>query len=331
MKALLWGFIMIDMQGWYKKGKANASLLFFVKQCKILRILNMNPNLKILDGKVVRDSRAKSLKEKISKMAVKPKLVIIQIGSLPESDAYIRQKKKFGETIGALVELKNFPENVGKEEIISVIRKLNSDASVSGIIVQLPLPENLDKNEIINFIDPLKDVDGLTSASLKLLWENKKGGYIPATAKAIVSILDYYEIPIKGKRIVVVGRSSLVGKPALLTLLNRDATVTLCHSQTKNLPETTKQAEILIVAIGKPNFIGKDCVSNGQVVIDVGINLIAGTKLEEEIPGKKFVGDVDFEAVKDIVSAISPVPGGVGPMTVLSLFENLTEAHERLN
>ena|SRR3989344_3173982 len=298
----------------------------------------------ILDGKVVRDKIAKELSSQISKLNTKPKLTIIQVGDLPESNAYIRQKILFGEKIGAIVQHKKLTENTSQKDLLTIISELNSDSDVTGIIVQLPIPDKLDKDQIINKIDPIKDVDGQTATNLKLLLENKKGGYIPATTKGILTLLNYYRIPVHGQNITVVGRSSLVGKPTALALVNLDATVTICHSSTKKLPEKTKNADILIVAAGKPNLITKNHVSQNQTVIDVGINAVnqnhlrgvgsftsevKSNKPESELPSTRLVGDVDFAEVSKIVAAISPVPGGIGPMTVASLFENLLEAYNK--
>lgn len=295
----------------------------------------------ILDGKIVRDKIAQKLKTQISfsrengtKLRSQPKLVIIQIGNLPQSNTYIAQKIKFGQKIGAIVEHTKFPENVGQQELISKLYSLNASPIVHGIIVQLPIPDHLDKDELINTIDPLKDIDGQTSTNLKMLWGNKEG-YIPATTKGILTLLDYYKIPIEAKKVVVVGRSSLVGKPTALALLNSDATVTIAHSKTKNLKVITKSADILIVAVGKPKLITKDYVTKGQTIIDVGINVIEGPKLtskakpENEPLTSRLTGDVDFDQVSKVVKAISPVPGGCGPMTVASLFENLLTAYKR--
>jgi len=281
---------------------------------------------KILDGRVVRNKIAQKLKTLNSKLKTRPKLVIIQVGDLPQSNTYIRQKILFGQKIGAVVNHVKLDKNVGEQKLRTMISKLNTDPSVNGIIIQMPIPKHLDRDKIIDAIVPEKDVDGLTSTNLKLLWEDRQEGYTPATTAGILTLLRYHNIAIAGKHVVVVGRSSLVGKPTTLAFLNRDATVTVCHSQTKNLKAETNKADILIVAVGKPNLITKDHVSRGQVVIDVGINIA-----EVEPPQKKLVGDVDFEKVSKIVAAITPVPGGVGPMTVASLFENLLEAFTRQN
>ena len=281
---------------------------------------------KILDGRVVRNKIAQKLKTLNSKLKTRPKLVIIQVGDLPQSNTYIRQKILFGQKIGAVVNHVKLDKNVGEQKLRTMISKLNTDPSVNGIIIQMPIPKHLDRDKIIDAIVPEKDVDGLTSTNLKLLWEDRQEGYTPATTAGILTLLRYHNIAIAGKHVVVVGRSSLVGKPTALAFLNRDATVTVCHSQTENLKAETKKADILVVAVGKPNLITKDHVSRGQVVIDVGINIA-----EVEPPQKKLVGDVDFEKVSKIVAAITPVPGGIGPMTVASLFENLLEAFTRQN
>ena len=272
---------------------------------------------KILDGRLVRDFFATELKERIDTLKDKPNLAIIQVGDRIESNSYINQKKLFAEKIGALTKHIKFSEDESEENICLEIEKLNKDSSVHGIIVQLPLPKHIDKNILIQTIDPVKYVDGLTSVNTKLLWSNQKG-HVPATARGIISLVDYYDIPIAGKRVVVVGRSDLVGKPVALSFLNRDATVTICHHKTSDIMSETKQADILVVATGHPSLITKDFVKEGQVVLDVGITLNKD---------KKLVGDVDFGEVSKIVYAISPVPGGVGPMTVVSLFQNLLDAY----
>lgn len=295
--------------------------------------------MKILDGKLVNSKIAEKLKVQISKLETKPKLVIVQVGNLPESNSYIARKEAFGEKIGAAVDHKRFDEKITQKELISQLSTLSSQLNIHGIIVQLPIPKHLNTDKVIDAISFKKDVDGLTSISLKLLWENNPVGCIPATTKGIISLLNYYKIPIVGKKVVVVGRSFSVGKPTALAFLNRDATVSICHKHTKNLKQETKNADILVVATGKPNLIGKKHVSKDQIVIDVGINVINNkrpssvktleSKPESEPSGRKLVGDVNFESVSKIVSAISPVPGGVGPMTVASLFENLLKVYKQ--
>lgn len=283
----------------------------------------------LLDGRKVRDDIRETLREKVEAFSSKPKLVIIQIGKNEESAAYIKQKKAFGESIGALVEHAQLPADISEVDVLSTIQRLNKDSTAHGVIVQMPIPAQLDKDIIADAIAPEKDVDGLGSANIKLLWENRKGGFMPATTKGILSLLAYYKIPVSGKRVVVIGRSFLVGKPTAHALLNADATVTIAHSKTKDLSEITRAADIVVVAAGKPHFIQRDDIRKGQIIIDVGITAVTGEKMDDEVPETTIAGDVHFDDVKDIVGAISPVPGGVGPMTVASLFQNLVSAYER--
>jgi len=272
---------------------------------------------KILDGRIVRDKIANKLKTLNSKLKTKPKLVIIQVGDLTESNVYIGRKVKFGEKVGAIVDHKKYPKDITQSKLITHISSLNTNSSVTGIIVQMPLPKHIDKDEIIDSIDPAKDVDGLTSRNLKLLWEAKGEGFVPATTKGVISLLDEYKIAISGKHVVVVGRSFLVGKPTFLAFLNHNATVTVCHRHTKDLAQHTKSADILVVAAGKPNLINKEHVHKNQVVIDVGINAVQNEVSprghNEERPRSTLVGDVNFAEVSKIVKALSPVPGGAGP------------------
>lgn len=272
---------------------------------------------KILDGQKLRDQLVPQLIKKIRKTAYKPKLVIIQIGNLKESNSYIKKKKTFGRKLGALVVHKQYSENVSEKEIISDISIYNLDSSVHGIMIQLPIPKALNSNQIIEAIDQRKDVDGLTAKNTKLLFDNTEA-FIPATTQGIITLLQHNKINLAGKRVVVVGESTLVGRPTTLALLNRKATVTVCHIHTKNLEEETRRADILIVATGQPHLITSNHVSKNQIVIDVGI-----TVTEK----KKIVGDVDYKRVENLVGAITPVPGGVGPMTVFSLFENLIKSY----
>jgi methylenetetrahydrofolate dehydrogenase (NADP+)/methenyltetrahydrofolate cyclohydrolase len=268
---------------------------------------------KILDGRKLSDRLAIKLAKKVSSRKIKPKLVIVQIGDLRESNSYIKKKKDFAHKIGVPVVHKKYPESTPENKVISDISKYNLDSHIHGIIVQLPLPKKFNTSEIIEAIDERKDVDGLTAKNTKLLFDDNEG-FIPATTRGIITLLEHYKIKLAGKRVVIVGESALVGRPMILAFLNRKATVTVCHTRTKDLAEETKRADVLIVAIGKPHFITSKHVSKNQIVIDVGITV---TK------DKKVSGDVDYEKVKNIVSAITPVPGGVGPMTVYSLFENL--------
>jgi methylenetetrahydrofolate dehydrogenase (NADP+)/methenyltetrahydrofolate cyclohydrolase len=273
----------------------------------------------VLDGSALQKEKAEVLKERISKLNEKPHLTIIQVGSLPASISYIKRKIVFAEEIGATASVVNFTNDATTDEIHKTILNLNTDGSVHGIIVQLPLPDNIDQGRVINSIDINKDVDGITGENLwKLV--NRENSIVPATTKGIYTLLSENDIDVVGKIVVMVGDSLLVGRPTAMYFLNKGATVTVCHDKTKNLEEFTNKADILIVAVGKANLIGKGHVKDGQVVIDVGINKTDDGKL---------VGDVNFEEVKDLVSAISPVPGGVGPMTVSSLFENLVDIVEK--
>lgn len=289
----------------------------------------------ILDGKALRDEIAQQLKAEIEKLDQKPELVIFQVGDVAESNTYIEQKIKFGEKIGAIVTHTKLPADVMQAELKKQIQLANENASVTGIIVQLPIPDSLKKDEIIEAIDPKKDVDGQTARNIKLLVENE-AGFVPATTKGILTLLEHYKIPIAGKHAVVVGRSTLVGKPTALAFLNADATVTIAHRKTQDLAAVCKNADILVCAVGKVNLITKEHVKAGQVIVDVGINVIeskieASSQKPELETTRKLVGDVDFEGVKDIVAAISPVPGGAGPMTVASLFQNLLDAYKLQN
>ena len=288
--------------------------------------------MQLLDGKIVRDKIAEELKAEIAKLDQKPELVIFQVGAVAESNTYIGQKVKFGEKIGAIVTHTKLPSDVMQAELVQQIQLANENASVTGIIVQLPIPDTLDKDKIIEAIDPKKDVDGQTARNIKLLVENGDG-FVPATTKGVLTLLQHYKIPISGQNVVVVGRSTLVGKPTALAFLNADATVTIAHKKTQDLAAVCKTADILICAVGKVNLIGKEHVKEGQVIVDVGINVLdSGIETSDQEPKKRqLVGDVDFEAVKDIVFAISPVPGGAGPMTVASLFQNLMEAYKLQN
>jgi len=272
---------------------------------------------KILDGKKLSVSVALKLARKIKKLTIKPKLVIIQIGDLDESNTYIKNKKAFAEKIGAIAIHKKYPKTAKESRIISDIIKSNRDASVHGIMVQLPAPKHFDIERVLETISPKKDVDGLTSINTKHLFDNHEV-FIPATVKGVVCLLEEYKIKLTGTKIVIVGQSSLVGRPAMLALLNKGATVTMCHKDTKKLEGETRRADILITAVGRPKFITQKHVSKNQIVVDIGVNI---TK------NKKIIGDVNYEQVKKNVKAITPVPGGIGPMTVASLFQNLLKAY----
>jgi len=265
---------------------------------------------KILDGKIIRDEIIIKLKKEIESFRIKPTLAIIQVGDLEESNKYIKAKKSLAKKIGAEVRHVKFENTVSRNTLENEIETLNQDKTVHGIIVQLPLPNNLDIIQITNLVEPLKDVDGLTENS----------PFMPATARGVLTLLDYYNIDVEWEKVTIMGRSNLVGLPIRTALLERGAEVSVVHSKTEKPKEITRAANILIVAIGKPNLVDDIYVKSGQIVIDIGISSKDG----------KLVGDVNFDKVKDIVSAITPVPGGVGPLTVASLFENLVEAYKNM-
>jgi methylenetetrahydrofolate dehydrogenase (NADP+)/methenyltetrahydrofolate cyclohydrolase len=260
------------------------------------------------------------LKPKITKLD--PKLVVVQVGDDAGSSSYIKQKMKSAAEVGMRSEHCHLDSSLSFEDLLSKVAELNADPDVTGFIVQLPLPEHLQSHvpEIIRAIDPKKDVDGFGAYNLGKMFLSKDFEHLPpATPAGIVMLLEHYKIPVAGKHVVIVGRSNIVGKPLAIMMLNRDATVTVCHSKTKDLAAVTRQADILVAAIGKPKFITKDMVKTGAVIIDVGTSRVDG----------KLTGDVDFESVEKIASAITPVPGGVGPMTVASLIKNCVQAKER--
>ena len=274
----------------------------------------------ILDGKSIKNKIMDELRDEVVNLSIKPKLVVIQVGNNEASNVYIKQKNNMCNYIGYDFEHIKLESSVTTEMIIDVIDGLNNDGSVTGILVQLPLPLGIDTDMVVNRISPLKDVDGLTDLNNGMLFHNKDTLY-SCTPYGVMELLDRYNISVSGKNVVIVGRSDLVGKPMGVMMLNNDATVTICHSKTKNLSEYTKKAEILVVAVGRPNFITSDMVSEGTVVIDVGIS-----RLDNGL-----CGDVDFNSVKDKCSYITPVPGGVGPMTVAMLGKNILKAYKIQN
>ncbi len=278
----------------------------------------------ILDGKQTALRISEKLKEEIQgyiksgKRA--PRIDIILVGNDYASKMYVDMKYKKALDLGIEVNVHTYDENVQEDELIQLINDLNKDTNIDGVMVQLPLSKHINESNVLEKISPLKDVDGLTSINLGKLFKNDSTAIAPATAKGILELLKEYNIDIDGKTAVVIGRSDIVGLPTAALLQNENATVTVCHSHTQNLKEITKQADILIVGIGKPEYIDLEYIKEGSVVIDVGTN-----KKEEG----KLVGDVNFENVKDLVSYITPVPGGVGPMTIACLFSNLIEVYRK--
>ena len=272
-------------------------------------------NEKIIDGKKVSLERKEELKRKVNELETKLTLVVISVGDNEASKVYVKQKEKMALEVGYNFKNLHF-DMIETESLIKEIDKLNKDSNITGIIVQLPLPSNLDKDLILNAVSPLKDVDGLTNTNLLKLVKNEDC-LIPCTPNGVMNLLSYYKVDLVGKKIVIVGRSELVGLPLFHLLLHKNGTVTLCHSKTKNLKSYTKNADILIVAVGKKSLITKDMVKKNSIIIDVGINRVEG----------KISGDVASDCLENS-KLMTPVPGGVGPMTVISLMENVYKAYE---
>ena len=284
----------------------------------------MGKILKILNGKELALKLNLELKDKISSFiktsGINPKLAAVLVGDDPASKLYIKIKRKTCSEIGIVSILIDLDKNITKSKLLDEIEKLNKDKSVHGILLQLPLPRDLQPytSEFIEQIDPIKDVDGLHPINRGKLFDYNED-FVPCTPKGIITLLEHYNIEIQGKNVVIINRSNLVGKPLIFMLLKRNATVTVCHSYTKNLDGYTKKADILIVAVGKSKFITKEKVKKGVIIIDVGISRENG----------ELSGDVDFEGVFDKCSWITPNPGGVGPMTVSFLLQNTFNAYKK--
>ena len=276
----------------------------------------------LIDGKQISTDIKDELKETVARLkeqGIEGALAVIQVGADPASSVYVRNKKKACEYIGIRSVSYELPEETTEEELLGIIEKLNKDNTINGILCQLPVPAHMDENKIIRAIAPQKDVDGFHTQNVGALVVGQEG-FVSCTPAGVIQLLKRSDIAIEGKHCVVVGRSNIVGKPMALLMLQENATVTICHSRTKNLKEICKEADILIVAIGKPKFITADYVKEGATVIDVGIHRMEDGKL---------CGDVDFDQVEPHVSAITPVPGGVGPMTIAMLMNNCVESMKR--
>ena len=274
----------------------------------------------IINGKEVAQKVRENLKEEVSKLEVKPKLAVIMVGNDKASEVYVRNKSKACDEIGIGFEEFLLEENAQREELLNLIQELNLRKDIHGILLQSPIPKHLDIREAFNAIDYRKDVDGFHPINVGKL-SIGEDCFVSCTPAGVIKMLEEYNIEVEGKNAVVIGRSNIVGKPLVQCLLNRNATVTVCHSKTKNIEEIAKQADILIAALGKPKFVTANMVKEGAVVIDVGIN-----RNEEG----KLVGDVDFENVEPISSYITPVPGGAGPMTIAMLMTNVVKAAKKL-
>lgn len=272
----------------------------------------------IINGKEIAAEIRSELKEEVAALTAQgrtPGLAVVLVGDNPASQVYVRQKKKACHEIGIYSEEHRLPATITQEELLALIDRLNADPKIHGILVQLPLPDGLDENEVIERIDPKKDVDGFHPISVGRLSIGLEA-FVPCTPAGVLELVKRTGTAISGKKVVVLGRSNIVGKPAARLFLQENATVTICHSRTQNIEEECRQADILIVAVGRPKLVKKDWVKPGAVVIDVGINRVDG----------QIVGDVDFDEVKEVAGAITPVPGGVGPMTIAMLMKNTVGA-----
>ena len=272
-----------------------------------------------IDGKEVSAAVRESIKNEVAALkeqGITPGLAVIIVGNDPASRVYVNNKKKGCEQVGMNSFEYALPEETTTEELLELIEKLNKDASVHGILCQLPVPKHIDEDKVLNAISPDKDVDAFHPVNCgKVMTGDYR--FAPCTPAGMVEMLKHYNIDIAGKHCVIIGRSNIVGKPMAMLMLKHNATVSVCHSRTQNLSEITKQADILVAAVGVPNFVTADMVKDGAVVLDVGINRMADGKL---------CGDVDFDAVCEKTSYITPVPGGVGPMTITMLLKNTLEA-----
>ena len=271
----------------------------------------------LLDGKSVSKEIIENIKLKIDKLDKKIGFAVIWIGNDSASSIYVNNKIKKCESIGINTELYHLEETISEEYVLNLIDELNNRDDIFGILLQSPIPKHIDINKCFNKISPLKDIDGFSKISCGNLFLGSPT-FISCTPKGIMKLFDYYKIDLCGKNVCIINRSNIVGKPLFHLLIEKDATVTMCHSKTKNLLEHTKRADIIISAVGRPNFIKEDMIKEGVVVIDVGISRVDG----------KVVGDVDFEKVSKKASFITPVPGGVGPMTIAMVLENIVEGVE---
>ena len=272
--------------------------------------------MQILDGTTTSQKIINDLKLEIGNLEIKPTLDILIVGSDPSSQKYVEMKQQKAESIGISGTVHQLDEASTNDDILSLVDKLNKDNSVTAFMVQLPLPFQIDTQKVLSQINPKKDADGLSPFNLGLLFQKQSTGITPATAAGILKLLEEYQIDISGKNAVIVGRSSEVSIPLFALLLGKNATVTICHSHTENLKEICQRADILISSVGKPKFLNKDFVKPGAVVIDVGFSLDSNGKTS---------GDFDFDQVAPIASFITPVPGGIGPMTIASLLSNTVQ------
>lgn len=284
--------------------------------------------MKLIDGNAIAESIIEELTEQVGKISgKKPVIAVVRVGEDPASVSYVRKKQKTAERIGIGSQLHILPEDISKEALFEKIDALNADPDVNGILVQAPLPKHIDETETFNRVLPSKDVDGFNTLNIGKLCQEDSSGFVACTPAGIVELIERSGIETEGKHVVVLGRSQIVGKPAALLMMRKaipgNATVTVCHSRTKDLASVTRQADVLIAAIGRANFVTGDMVKDGVAVIDVGINRVEDATKKR---GYRLVGDVEFDEVAPKSSHITPVPGGVGPMTVAMLMLNTVRA-----
>lgn len=286
--------------------------------------------MQLIDGNAIAASIIEELITEVASLGGKPTIAFIRVGNDPASVSYVNKKEKTAHTIGIVSQLTLLPETISQEELFAHIDQLNADRDVHGILIQAPLPKHIDETATFNRVLPGKDVDGFNTVNIGKLCQEDPSGFIACTPAGIVQLIHRSGIETEGKHVVVLGRSQIVGKPAALLMMQKNipgnATVTVCHSRTANLPAITRQADVLIAAIGRPNFVTADMVRDGVNVIDVGINRIED---ETRKRGYRLVGDVDFDTVAQKAAHITPVPGGVGPMTVAMLMQNTVKAFKR--
>lgn len=287
---------------------------------------------KIIDGKQIAAEMRARLKTEVAELAEKgivPGLGVVLVGDDPASKSYVRAKQKACSEIGIFSEDNRLPENTPQSELLSIIGRLNNDPKIHGILTQLPLPKHIDETEVLLAIDPAKDIDGFHPVNVGKMMLGQKT-YLPCTPHGIVRLLLKSGVKIEGAHVVIIGRSNIVGRPLANILLQKsplgNATVTICHTRTKNLAEHTRRADIVVAAVGRPNTVTADMIKDGAVVIDVGVNRVEDASKKT---GYRLVGDVDFENVKEKASLITPVPGGVGPMTITMLLYNVVDAAKK--
>jgi len=273
--------------------------------------------MNILDGKLLSKKTQETIKEEVSSLKIKPCLLVILVGHDQASQIYVSSKEKACKRVGMKSKTIVLEDNVSQKELIDIIKQANEDENIHGILVQMPLPKYMDELTVVDAIDPKKDVDGLHTYNQGKLMLGKNA-IVPCTPKGIMKLLDEYHVQLQGKSALVIGRSILVGKPIAQLLLQRSATVTIAHSKTKNLKELCLNSDIIVCAVGKPKTVTEDMVKEGAVIVDVGINRVLGT----------IIGDVDYLLVSPKASRITPVPGGVGPMTIACLLENVLECYK---